>query len=292
MRKRLDDTFAYIHPDTGALSPAPLPGADAVQGIVPGVTGPVVLKCAFHGRYHTVETISVGVARAGLATLEDFVRVTLAAVSPTCTDWKRAWHAFSVAFTHLRAGTLGNNLTRPLETLVAVGRALNTPRAFPDALHALASFQLPVDPPPLPIGGSFAVDPTGTILSLPPTRSRSPRCVGLPRDKSWCLVCCARHGWEHVSSLVEPDGCGRAALLDLGMVLIAQAVDTCDEFQVTREVLRRELWALPVRDHRDPGVAPARPLAAMRFYQDAAAAFSRATSDIGYVVARALEALG
>jgi len=262
-----------------------------VHGIVSGVTGPVVLKCAFHGRYHAVDTISAAVAQSGLATLEDFVRVTLAAVSPTCTTWKRAWRAFSVAFADLYAGTLDHRLSRPVDTLMAVGRALNTPQPFPDALNALAAFQLPADPPPLPIGGAFVVDPEGTILSLPPTRRRPAGCVGLPRDKSWCLVRCAQHGWEHVSSLVEPDGAGRAALLDLGMVLIAQAVSTCDEFQVTRDVLRREIWALPVQDHREPGTAPARPMGAMRFYQDAAAAFSRATSDIGYVVARALEAL-
>ncbi|HEV2357546.1 MAG TPA: hypothetical protein VGZ23_08050 [bacterium] len=104
---------------------------------------------------------------------------------------------------------------------------------------------------------------------------------------------CDRHGWEYVASLAEPDGRGRAALLDLGSVLIAQAVATCDQFTVTRDVLRRELAALPVRDAAPrPGVStrPARPMAAMRFYQDVAAAFARATGDIGYVVARALEA--
>lgn len=283
----------YIDPDTGALSASSLAGAEAVDGIIVGVTGPIALRCSLHGRYHQVGTVTTALSgRSGLDALEDFIRVTLAAVCTTCTEWKQAWHQTSVAFGHLRADTHHNILTRPVDTMLAVGRALNTPRPFPEALQALASFQLPADPPPLALGGAFAVDPAGAILSLAPGRRPPAGGAQLPRDKSWCLVCCTRHGWKHAGSLAEPDGRARAALLDLGSVLIAQAVDTCDEFAVTRKVLRRELEALPVPDRREPGDRPARPLAAMRFYQDAAAAFARATGDIGYIVARALETLG
>ncbi|HEV2282237.1 MAG TPA: hypothetical protein VGX75_07580 [bacterium] len=282
----------YIDPDTGTLSASPLAGTEDIQGIIPGVTGPIALRCSLHGRYHQVGTVTTALSgRSGLDALEDFIRVTLAAVCTTCPEWKQVWHQTSVAFDHLRADTHQNVLARPVETMLAVGRALNTLRPFPEALQALVGFQLPVDPPPLPLGGAFAVDPAGAILSLPPGQRPPAGGAQLPRDKSWCLVCCQRHGWEHIASLAEPDGRGRAALVDLGSVLIAQAVGTCDEYTVTREVLRRELEALPVRDRGEARARPARPLAAMRFYQDAAAAFTRATGDIGYVVARALEVL-
>ena len=281
----------YIDPDTGALSATPIAGAE-IKDVIAGVTGPIVLRCSLHGRYHEAETVTTALSgRSGLPALEDFIRVTLAAACTTCTEWNQAWHRTSVAFDRLRADTHQNILTRPVDTMLALGRALNAPRPFPEALQALATFQLPADPPPLVLGGAFAVDPAGTILSLPPGRRPPAGGAQLPRDKSWCLVCCQRHGWEHVASLAEPDGRGRAALLDLGSVLIAQAVETCDEFAVTRDVLRRELEALPVREHQVAWTRPARPLAAMRFYQDAAAAFASATGDIGYVVARALEAL-
>ena len=283
----------YIDSSTGALGATPIAGTEPVHGIITGVTGPIILRCSLHGRHHQVGTVTTALSgRSGLPALEDFIRVTLAAVCTTCAEWKQAWHRTSVAFDHLRADTHRNVLTKPVDTLLAVGRALNAPRPFPEALQALASFDLPADPPPLALGGAFAVDPAGTILSLPPGRRPPAGGAQLPRDKSWCLVCCQRHGWEHVASLAEPDGHGRKALLDLGSVLIAQAVETCDEFTVTRDVLRRELEALPVRDRQEAGARPARPLAAMRLYQDAAAAFTRATGDIGYVVARALEALG
>jgi hypothetical protein len=290
---RSGQSIVYIDPDTGALGAAARAGAEAVPDLIAGVTGPIVLRCSLHGRYHQVGTVTTALSgRSGLPALEDFIRVTLAAVCGSCAEWKQTWHQTSVAFDHLRADTHRNILTRPVDTLLAVGRALNTPRPFPEALQALASGQLPADPPPLALGGAFAVDPAGTILSLPPGRRPPAGSAQLPCDKSWCLVCCTRHGWEHVASLAEPDGRGRAALLDLGSVLIAQAVDTCDEFTVTRDVLRRELEALPIRTITAGGSPrPARPMAAMRFYQDAAAAFARATGDIGYVVARALEAL-
>ena len=290
------NSTVYLNQDTGILSATREAGAELIDPIIPGVTGPIVLRCSLHGRYHQVGIVTTALSgRSGLPALEDFIRVTLAAVCTTCTEWKQAWHRTSVAFDHLRADTHRNVLARPVDTMLAVGRALNTPRPFPEALQALASFPLPADPPPLALGGAFAVDPAGAILSLPP--GRRPAAVGaqLPRDKSWCLVCCEHHGWEHVGSLAEPDGRSRAALLDLGSVLIAQAVDTCDQFTVTRDVLRRELGALPIGDAvLRPGAStrPARPMAAMRFYQDAAVAFARATGDIGYVVARALEELG
>lgn len=283
----------YIDADTGALSATPIAGAETIHDNIAGVTGPIVLRCSLHGRYHQVETVTAALSgRSGLPALEDFIRVTLAAVCTTCTEWKLAWHRTSVAFDHLRTDTHRNVLTKPVNTLLAVGRALNAPRPFPEALQAVAGLPLPADPPPLALGGAFAVDPAGTILSLPPGHRPPAGSVHLARNKSWCLVCCQHHGWEHVASLAEPDGRGRAALLDLGSVLIAQAVETCDEFIVTRDVLRRELEALPVRDRQETWTGPARPIAAMRFYQDAAAAFTRATGDIGYVVARALEALG
>jgi len=282
----------YVNPETGALSATPEGDATPIHGIVPGVTGAVIVRCAVHRCHHEVGTISTASASAGLSTLEDFIRTTLAAVCPPCADWRQAWHETSVAFHRLRTDAHANVLTRPVDTMLAVGRALNRPRAFPDALEALASFPLPAEPPPLMLGGTFAVDPGGTILALAPGRRPAGKIAPLPRDKSWCLVCCQHHGWEHVSALAEPNGRARAALLDLGTVLIAQAVDTCDEFRVTLDVLHRELEALPVRDPRDALLRPARPMAAMRFYQDVAAAFSRATGDLGYVVARALEALG
>lgn len=286
----------YLNPDTGTLSATWEAGTELIDPVITGVTGPIVLRCSLHGRYHQVGIVTTALSgQSGLATLEDFIRVTLAAVCTSCAEWKHAWHRTSVAFDHLRADTHRNVLARPVDTMLAVGRALNTPRPFPEALQALASFLLPADPPPLSLGGAFAVDPAGAILSLPPGRQPPAGSAQLPRDKSWCLVCCDRHGWEHVGSVAEPDGRGRAALLDLGSVLIAQAVDTCDEFTVTHDVLQRELGALPIRDAvLRPGAStrPARPMAAMRFYQDAAAAFARATGDIGYVVARALEALG
>lgn len=289
---RSGQSTVYVDPDTGVLSTTALAGAEEVAGIIPGVTGPIILRCSLHGRHHQVGTVTTALSgRSGLPALEDFIRVTLAAVCTTCAEWKQAWHRTSGAFDHLRADTHRNVLTKPVDTLLAVGRALNAPRPFPDALQALAGLQLPADPPPLAVGGAFAVDPAGTILSLPPGRRPPAGGAQLPSDKSWCVVCCQRHGWEHAASLAEPDGRSRAALLDLGSVLIAQAVETCDEFSVTRDVLRRELEVLPVCDRQGAWTRPAHPLAAMRFYLDAAAAFARATRDIGYVVARALEVL-
>jgi hypothetical protein len=106
-----------------------------------------------HGRYHQVGTVTSALSgRSGLPALEDFIRVTLAAVCTTCTEWKRAWHRTSVAFDHLRADTHRNILTRPVDTMLAVGRARHAPRPFPEALQALASLQLPAGPPPLALG--------------------------------------------------------------------------------------------------------------------------------------------
>jgi len=284
-------TTCYVNPDTGALTTSGQPDWESVSGTVPGVTAPIIIRCALHGRYHEVGDVTVPTSTSGLHALEDFIRATLAAVSGTCGDWRQAWHTFSTTFERLRVDTHRNILTRPVETYLAVGRALNAPKPFPEALQALAGFQLPAEPPPLSIGGSFVLAPTGEIILLPAARQRPTNTKPLPRDKSWCLVNCQHHGWEHVGALIEPGGRDRGALINLGAVLISQGVTTCDEFNVTHDVLRRELEALPIRATRAQTLIPSRPMGALRFYQDIAAAFSRATSDIGYVVARTLETL-
>jgi len=104
----------YIDPQTGTLTTSPQPGATIIHGIVPSVTGPIILQCALHGNYHEAGVITIPSSGSGLNALEDFVRTTLAAVSPTCADWRRHWHAFSTTFSRLRADTYGSILTRPV----------------------------------------------------------------------------------------------------------------------------------------------------------------------------------
>jgi hypothetical protein len=286
---------AYVDPATGALSAAARPGWEPVRDVVPGVRAPLVLHCALHGRHEAVDTVTSATAiDLGHARVTAIVRAVLAAACPTCRDHHAQMRAFQLILRRLTAARAAaalhddDRLTLPIRSYLAIGQALNAPRPLPEALAALAEMAFPCDPPALPVGAAAHLDPAGQVTIVrtgqrPPDGARR-----IPSESHWCLMRCADHGWEHLGALAPPDGKTLAVARELGRALLAQATRTCDDYAVSRRVMEDELDAVrPASIH-----APAPPLDAFRAYRAVAAALSRATADIGYVAARALEQLG
>jgi len=285
----------YLDPETGALSSDPRSGAAyVIEDTVPGVRAPLVLRCGLHRRYETVDTVvSIFATDPGLTHAAGLVRSALAATCTTCGEWRIAVHKFQAALGSLRSSRAADGLLQddrlllPIRSYLAIGQALNSPKPLPEALATLAGMTLPSDPPALPVGATAHIDRgTGAIAvrlpgQRPPAGSRL-----LQQGPGWCLMRCAKHGWENVAILAPPDGKTLAIAKGLGRTLLGQGAQTCEEYVMTRGVMDAELDVGFVSNKPQTAVPP---LEAFRSYRGIAATLSRTTRDIGYVVARALE---
>ena len=92
----------------------------------------------------------------------------------------------------------------------------------------------------------------------------------------------------------------RTVLFELGVVLASQGCPTCEELTMKTDVLEKALlpsvFATTISSSRFVAGVHASdltksPLAALRAYQATATALLKTLTDLGYVVARALEAL-
>jgi hypothetical protein len=285
----------YLDPDTGVLSTDPGPGrVCVVENTLTGVRAPLVLRCTLHRQYEAVDTVvSADDIDLGYLRATGLVQAALAAACSTCQEWRAATRAFQRTVRALRAsrtreGTRNDNrLALPVRSYLAIGQALNAPRPLPEALQALAGMTLPCDPPPALVGMTAYLHPDGAVVFR---RRGEPAPSGtrpLPDGPGWCLMRCAAHGWEHVGTLYPPDGRTMVIARELGHALLAQGAQTCEEYAMTRQVMDTELGAVAITSRLS--ALPIPPLEFFRVYRAVAAALSRATTDLGYVVARALE---
>jgi hypothetical protein len=285
----------YLDLETGVLSSEPRPGRTcAIENTLPGVRAPLVLRCAFHRQYEAVDTVvSADDIDLGYLRAAGLVQAALTAACSTCQEWRAATRAFQCTVRALRTsrtqeGTRDDNrLTLPVRSYLAIGQALNAPRPLLEALQALASMTLPCDPPPALVGMITYLRPDGALAFR---RRGEPAPSGtrpLPEGPGWCLMRCAAHGWEHVGTLYPPDGKTMVIARELGHALLAQGAQTCEEYAMTRQVMDTELGAVAITNRRS--ALPIPPLEFFRVYRAVAAALQRATTDLRYVVARALE---
>jgi len=294
LQSSMTSCSCYLDPETGALSGDPRPGsAYLIENTVPGVRAPLVLRCGLHRRYEAVDTIvSVFATDPGLTHAAGLVRSALTATCATCGEWRIAVHKFQETLGTLRSSRAADGLLQddrlllPTRSYLAIGQALNSPKPLPEALAALAGMTLPSDPPALPVGATAYIDRgTGAVAVRLPGQ-RPPAGDPLPQGSGWCLMRCAKHGWEDMATLAPPDGKTLAIAKGLGRTLLGQGVQSCEEYVMARDVMDAEFDAVFVLNKPQAAVPP---LEAFRSYRTIAAALLRATSDIGYVVARALE---
>lgn len=284
----------YLDPGTGALSPDYKPGWVCIVGDT-GISAPLVIHCALHRKYEAVgttaslDTIDLGHTRAA-----DLVRAALAATCATCREWRASVRTFqqtlrSLCSARTAAGIKADDrLLLPVRSYLALSQALNSPKPLPEALARLAGMTLPCDPPSIPLGVTAYLGPDGAV-ALRMSGDRAPNGARqVSHSSGWCLMRCATHGWEHIGSLMPPDGKTRLIVKELGHVLLAQGVQTCEEYAMTRRVMDAELGAATF-PKRGRSVIPVPPLEALRSYRALAGALARATGDLGYVAARALE---
>ncbi len=209
-------------------------------------------------------------------------------------------HAFSTTLRRLRARTEHSYPAGPVTRLLPVGKAINHPLLLPEALEALSTRTLPDDPELIRTGGQYAINPSsGEIATLRPGAAVPAGFLPL-RDQQWCLLRCEKHGWEDMGALQPVTPLVRTVLLELGVVLASQGCPTCEELDMKTEVFEKALlpsvFTTTMTSSKcvagvHAGDLTKSPLAALQACRAAAGALSKTLTDLGYVVARALEAL-
>jgi len=274
--------IVYYHPDTGEIRAYAFTHAMPLPDCTVGVVAPALVRCQIHRAYEPLGRIMKAPTIQGHARLLSFARALLAAVCGDCRTFSRRVRGLTEQAYHTRLDATPQ-AEQPLASYRLLSDLLETPQ--PRAIATLAAMPLPAVAPGISAIRRHAVlDPQrGRILIAPP-RAKHPTLVALPQDGQSLVAPCATHGWDCLGTLAPDDApVGSPLFRNLGLVLLAPACTSCDDFKAREALLR-------IPDYlRSRGSAS--PLAFLQYCRAVAIAIMRVTQDTGWVVREELSRL-
>lgn len=270
-------TTFYLNRETGALSTEPGPWVWPLEGYSLRITRPLVISCGIHNCYEPagqVESAEV-VDRSGTG-LMAFARSILAASAPDCTTYRR-WK-IGLLRTYREVLERAPALDAPLISYLGLAEVLHARVSFERGLHNLAGANEPrFVMPPTTRGRIPYLHPEDGTVQWHPYDRRPADAVPL-ENSGWLFIRCRScHRWECVDTLPALSAIIANVLTQYTRVLIAQAVRSCEDYAMRADVLDL------------PEVAQG--LLPFAWFKTAAERIVRATEDVGWVVARALDRL-
>ncbi len=272
----------YFHPDTGEIQADAFAHAMPLPDCTVGVIAPALVRCQVHGAYEPLGRVMKAPAIQGYTRLLSFSRALLAAVCGDCRTFSQRARGLTEHAYHTRLDA-APQAEQPLASYRILSDLLETP--LPQAIAALAAMSFPAVAPGISaIQRRAVLDPQcGRILIAAPG-AQDPILVQLPQDGQSLVAPCATHSWDCLGTFAPDDApIGSPLFRNLGMVLLASACTSCDDFKA-REAL------LNIPDYpRSRG--PASPLAFLKYCRAVAIAIARVTQDTGWVVGEELSRL-
>jgi hypothetical protein len=270
-------SILYLNRETGQVSTEPGPWSWPLEGYSLGATRPLVISCGLHGRFEVIDRIeSAEVLERPGHTLRGFASALLASAARTCRDFRR-WHSRLMAE---YAATLAAApaVDAPLVSYLALAEAMHTRVPFEESLRALASAATPeIRVPRSTVGAQpYLLPQAGRVEWLP--RHQRPREAVPLSGSSWLFVHCQFHGqWDCVGgSQPLPTPISAKVLTQYAKVLLGRAVSSCEDYAMRLSTLQEhDRLALP----ETFGFA---------WYAEFTRLILQASSDIGWVVAQAL----
>lgn len=268
----------YLNRETGQVSTEPGPWSWPLEGYTLGATRPLVISCSLHGRFEVVDCVeSAEVLDRPGHTLRGFASALLAAAARTCTDFRR-WQSRLMAEYAAKVAA-APTVDAPLLSYLALAEAMHSRVPFEEGLRVLASAATPeIRVPRSTVGAQPYLLPQAGRVEWFPQHQRPREAVPLS-GSSWLFVRCRFHGqWDCVGgSQPLPTRISARVLTQYAKVLLGRAVSSCEDYAMRLSALQeQERLALP----ETFGFA---------WYAEFARLILRATSDIGWVVAQALD---
>jgi hypothetical protein len=287
----------YMDPETGLLTAEPRRGLMELTGYTPGFTCPAVVCCTVHGRYEPVGTVRLPDPRqGGTEAMAALARTAAAATSGSRADYLRRRRAADAACS---AGTFAApdpQAASGYQAVLLAQAPLSAYRGYCEAvaaacetswdaiLRALADMPVPGEPsrPPAVPAPRPRLSPDGRIGYQGPG-------IQLPRASAWIALPDGDR-WALYDSFVPPRPSSLTHLLDdLMAITVASHSTSCAQASEVLEAISRQTAHL----RPEPGVLH-RPLAGtgwQAWCREYSQALIRASADIGWQVAAALEAL-